>query len=185
MTLLEQREDPRLGPLGKAEQRDTVQVSCSYRLLFPCLHLVLCHTELTCHLPAAGQAISGATIGVAGLSVGNSGIHSGHRAALAKQDAERAAKEKPAPVVEEPVVKKEVVHEPIVAQQPVVAQQPRTVPVQSEFVHTTPIQPITQSAISDIPTEIPAGVRLGHSTIISGAPYFWLAILLIIRTHPP
>jgi len=105
----------------------------------------------------SGATTSGATIGVGGLSAGNSGIHAGHRAALAKIDAEEAAKKRPAPVVEEPVV----VKEPIVVKEPVVQRV-------SEPVYTTSTTPVSISPVGDILTDIPAGARIGHSTIISG-----------------
>ena len=100
-----------------------------------------------------------------GLSAGNSGIHAGHRAALAKIDAEEAAKKRPAPVVEEPVVEKPVVKEPIVERE--VVREPVVQRV-SEPVYTTSTTPVNISPVGDIPTEIPAGARIGHSTIISG-----------------
>lgn len=113
----------------------------------------------------SGATTSGATIGVGGLSAGNSGIHAGHRAALARLDAEEAAKKRPAPVVEEPVVQKPVVKEPIVERE--VVREPVVQRV-SEPTYTTSTTPVHISPVGDIPTEIPAGARIGHSTIISG-----------------
>ena len=94
------------------------------------------------------------------MTAGNSGIHAGHRAALARLDAEEAAKKKPAPVVEKPVVKEPVIEREVV-REPVVERV-------SEPVYTTSTTPVNISPVGDIPTEIPAGARLGHSTIISG-----------------
>lgn len=113
----------------------------------------------------SGATTSGATIGVGGLSAGNSGIHPGHRAALAKIDAEEAAKKKPAPVVEEPVkepVKEVVVEKPVVVQEPVVERV-------SEPTYTHSTTPVNLSPVGDFPTTLPVGARVaGHSTIISG-----------------
>lgn len=116
---------------------------------------------------------SGATVGVGGMTAGNSGIHAGHRAALAKLDAEEAARKKPAPVVEEPVVqepvKETVVVEPVVERE--VVREPIVERV-SQPVYTSSTIPVNLPPVSDIPTSIPVGARIGHSTIISGSPPF-------------
>ena len=113
---------------------------------------------------------SGATVGVGGMTAGNSGIHAGHRAALAKLDAEEAARKKPAPVVEEPVVqepvKETVVVEPVVERE--VVREPVVTQRVSEPVYTSSTIPVNLPPVSDIPTSIPAGARIGHSTVISG-----------------